>query len=254
MYITRHLTIPAPVHVVFPYLEDLSNIFEWDPNVTVSGRLELGPIQPGARFELAYRIGPANLTLRYELVTREPGRLLCFEGRSDAVRLMDRLSFSPDGDRTLLTYEAQVEPKLAASALFLRPFMERVADQVAARLGALFAPPSPEDLEPDFRLNAGNLSFRFTSPGWNAARGRFKATRITEPRRIVLTGPTSGLGRSAAWTLAGRGCDLVLVGRSLPRLEQVKSEMILSGFAGTIELPCGTSAPRWSPTDGPWTC
>ena len=236
MYFMRPITLPAPIDVVFPYFADLSNIFEWDPNVIESGRLELGPVRPGSRFELAYRMGLANLTLQYELVTLEPNHLLSFEGCGEGVQLTDRLRFTADGDQTRLTYEAQVEPKRAAAALVLRPFMERVADSVARRLAAIFEPETTEDRLPDSSLNPGNLSYRFTSPGWNAARGRFRATPVTGPRRVVITGPTSGLGRSAAWTLAGRGCDLVLIGRSQTRLEQVRSEMTECGFRGVIDL------------------
>lgn len=44
-------------------------------------------------------------------------------------------------------------------------------------------------------------------------------------RTVVITGPTSGLGRQAADDLAALGARLVLVGRSADRLEQVRSEL-----------------------------
>jgi len=242
MHVQRQIRLPVSPEVAFAYLADLSNIFEWDPNVPEAGRVDLGPIGVGSRFRLLYRMGPATLPLDYELVAMEPGRLLVFEGRGERVRLTDRLHLSADGDGTQLTYEAQVEPRPALGAAVLgaaalRPFMERVADQVARRLAEVFGPATAADDAPDAGLNLANLAWRFTTPGWNAARARFRATPAPAPGfRVVITGVTSGLGRSAAWTLAGKGCDLVLVGRSPERLDQVASELVEAGATGQLEV------------------
>jgi NAD(P)-dependent dehydrogenase (short-subunit alcohol dehydrogenase family) len=45
-------------------------------------------------------------------------------------------------------------------------------------------------------------------------------------RTVVLTGPTSGLGRQAAGSLARMGADLVLVGRDPDRLERTRAELV----------------------------
>jgi dehydrogenase/reductase SDR family member 12 len=46
-------------------------------------------------------------------------------------------------------------------------------------------------------------------------------------RTVVITGPTSGLGRSAAGSLARMGARLVLVGRDAGRLERTRDELIV---------------------------
>jgi NAD(P)-dependent dehydrogenase (short-subunit alcohol dehydrogenase family) len=70
----------------------------------------------------------------------------------------------------------------------------------------------------------------FTRFGY-AARSRLFGW--TEPaagsmagRTVVITGPTSGLGREAAGWLAGLGARLVLVGRDEGRLERTRSELV----------------------------
>jgi dehydrogenase/reductase SDR family protein 12 len=50
-------------------------------------------------------------------------------------------------------------------------------------------------------------------------------------RTVVLTGPTSGLGRAAAGSFARMGADLVLVGRDAGRLERTQAEL-LAGTPG----------------------
>ncbi len=45
-------------------------------------------------------------------------------------------------------------------------------------------------------------------------------------RTVVLTGPTSGLGRAAAGSLARMGAGLVLVGRDAGRLERTRADLL----------------------------
>ncbi|HEY2650521.1 MAG TPA: SDR family oxidoreductase [Solirubrobacteraceae bacterium] len=51
---------------------------------------------------------------------------------------------------------------------------------------------------------------------------------------VVLTGATRGIGRAAAVQLAGRGVELVLVGRDPARLEAVAAEAAAANGAGLI--------------------
>jgi dehydrogenase/reductase SDR family protein 12 len=45
-------------------------------------------------------------------------------------------------------------------------------------------------------------------------------------KTVIITGPTSGLGRATAHQLAAMGADLILVGRSAEKLERTKSELV----------------------------
>lgn len=70
----------------------------------------------------------------------------------------------------------------------------------------------------------------FTRAGY-ALRRRLFAWEDAEAfpmtgRTVVLTGPTSGLGRAAAGSFARMGARLVLVGRDAGRLERARSELL----------------------------
>jgi NAD(P)-dependent dehydrogenase (short-subunit alcohol dehydrogenase family) len=65
--------------------------------------------------------------------------------------------------------------------------------------------------------------------GWEPPSAWSMAGRV-----VVLTGPTSGLGREAAGALAAMGARLVLVGRDAGKMERVATE--LAGAAPTTEL------------------
>jgi len=59
--------------------------------------------------------------------------------------------------------------------------------------------------------------FRWSSPPPGAMAGR----------TVLVTGPTSGLGREATMALAGLGARVVLVGRSPEKLERLRDELVL---------------------------
>jgi NAD(P)-dependent dehydrogenase (short-subunit alcohol dehydrogenase family) len=63
-----------------------------------------------------------------------------------------------------------------------------------------------------YLLRAG----QFAPLDHNALRGK----------TVVITGPTSGLGKAAAHQLAAMGADLILVGRSAEKLELTNSELV----------------------------
>jgi len=62
--------------------------------------------------------------------------------------------------------------------------------------------------------------FGWSQPGPDALRGK----------TVLVTGPTSGLGRAAAVSLASAGARVILVSRSEDRLQQVREELkVLTG-------------------------
>src|SRR5687768_15046422 len=60
--------------------------------------------------------------------------------------------------------------------------------------------------------------FRWTPPPAGALRGR----------TVLITGPTSGLGRAATDALADLGARVILVGRSEERLTALRDELVLA--------------------------
>lgn len=60
---------------------------------------------------------------------------------------------------------------------------------------------------------------------------------------VLVTGASSGLGRSLALELAGLGCGLVLCGRSLERLAAVQAEADAAGAPWTAVLSVDLAAP-----------
>ncbi len=70
----------------------------------------------------------------------------------------------------------------------------------------------------------------FARTGYAIRRRLFRwegpSARSLAGRTVVITGPTSGLGREAARSLAGMGARLVLVGRDPERLQRTRDELV----------------------------
>lgn len=70
----------------------------------------------------------------------------------------------------------------------------------------------------------------FGRPGYLVRRARFEwpdpLPAALDGRTVLVTGPTSGLGRATAESMASLGARVVLVGRSSERLERVRSDLI----------------------------
>jgi NAD(P)-dependent dehydrogenase (short-subunit alcohol dehydrogenase family) len=56
-------------------------------------------------------------------------------------------------------------------------------------------------------------------------------------RVIAITGAGAGLGRAVALACAGHGADVILIGRSVPKLEAVHAEIASSGAADASIAP-----------------
>ena len=78
-------------------------------------------------------------------------------------------------------------------------------------------------------------SFTRIGPAVRRRLGHFSAPMPRPGRTVVLTGATSGLGRSAAVTLGGLGMTVVAVGRDARRLESVADEIEAAGGSAIPE-------------------
>ena len=65
----------------------------------------------------------------------------------------------------------------------------------------------------------------------------------SDPRTVVLTGPTRGLGRLTALELAALGCELVLLGRPSAAFDTVVEEARIAGAVGVL-----ASRSTWPPS------
>jgi len=80
----------------------------------------------------------------------------------------------------------------------------------------------------------------FSRIGYDLRRRMFDWERLDRVslagRTVLVTGPTSGLGRTAVSELAAMGARVLLVGRDPDKLERTKTELI--AWSGNAEVAC----------------
>jgi hypothetical protein len=142
-YVARVRT-SLPIDEAFDMLADMRHFADWDPGIRGVDQVVGRGAGPGATFDLHLALVPYPRTLRY--VTEEfdhppsPGRRreALLVARDLLFTSIDRVSAEPDGDATLLVYDAEFRfnGPLRLADLGLRPVFGWIARRADAGLRA----------------------------------------------------------------------------------------------------------------------
>ena len=105
--VTRTFTVSTPIEKVVEYLSDFSNAEQWDPGTKSCKRVDTGTVREGSSWSNVSEFRGKETSLDYRLLKLQPRRLV-FEGRNKQATSTDDINFSPAGDGTSITYEANI--------------------------------------------------------------------------------------------------------------------------------------------------
>ncbi|MGA8040687.1 MAG: SRPBCC family protein [Acidimicrobiia bacterium] len=100
--------VQRPRQEVYEYTADFSNIENWDPGVVASKRLDDGPLRVGSKFELQVKFAGGVVPMTYEINRLDPGERVVLIGKGEKLDAIDEISFSDEGDSTLIDYTADI--------------------------------------------------------------------------------------------------------------------------------------------------
>ena len=134
-YVTRVKT-PLAADDAFDYVADLTNFAEWDPGVRRAVQVEGKRAEVGAAYDVTVAAVPRDLTLRYEVVEHDAPRSCLVVARSAMFTSTDRITVVPDGDGSIVTYDAELalNGPLGLFDPVLRLAFGRIGDRAAAGL------------------------------------------------------------------------------------------------------------------------
>ena len=114
---TGQLEVACTPADAFDRLADMTDLEQWNPNVTNSRRIEGARLEPGSRYESVIARGPLRMKAESTLVEVEPGRRVRYEGAISIFWSVDELAFetSRQGCRVTFSNESQ-------GPAWLRPF------------------------------------------------------------------------------------------------------------------------------------
>jgi carbon monoxide dehydrogenase subunit G len=105
---TASIETPRPPTETFACLSDFATTEEWDPGVVEAARLGDDPVGEGTEFRVVADFLGRKATLTYRIVEFEPGRAVTLRGENATVVSLDRITFEPSGEGTLITYRYRV--------------------------------------------------------------------------------------------------------------------------------------------------
>lgn len=134
-YVTRVRT-PMSAEKAFEYMADLRRFAEWDPGVRRAVQVEGDGGGPGAVFDVTVATLGPDLTLRYETTEYHAPRSFRVVATSLLFTSDDRIRVEPDGDGSVVTYDAELRLNgpLALFDLGLRLAFRSIGDRAAAGL------------------------------------------------------------------------------------------------------------------------
>lgn len=134
-YVTRVKTPLNPADA-YDYVADLTNFAEWDPGVRRSVQVAGEGSELASAYDVTVAAVPRDLTLRYEVVEHDPPRTCLVVARSAMFTSTDRITVVPDGDGSIVTYDAELalNGPLGLFDPVLRLAFVRIGDRAAAGL------------------------------------------------------------------------------------------------------------------------
>jgi carbon monoxide dehydrogenase subunit G len=130
-YVTSVRTPMSP-SAAFDYMADLRHFAEWDPGVKRVVQVEGEGGGPNAEFDVTV----SGTTLRYRTMAHHSPEELVVVARSSMLTSTDKVVVRPDGDGSLVTYDALLE--LNGPLRLFDPVLElafgRIGDRAAAGL------------------------------------------------------------------------------------------------------------------------
>ena len=136
MHVERTFRVSRSIEDVFDYLSDFENTNEWDPG-TIETRRTSGDGGIGTIYANTSTFAGRRTELTYETIGFDRPTFFSARGTNKTATATDSLTFTRDGERTLIHYRADFQfhgvVKLAAP-LVVRPRLKSLADETVEQL------------------------------------------------------------------------------------------------------------------------
>lgn len=127
---------PRPADDAFAFMADLRNFEAWDPGVRRAVQVVGEGGGPDTEFDVTVDAPGRGLTLRYVTVEYDAPTVAVVRAQSTLFTSLDRIEVAPDGDGSLVTYDAELtlNGTLGLADVLLRPVFGRIGRRADAGL------------------------------------------------------------------------------------------------------------------------
>ena len=237
--VQRQITVPRAIEDCFRYLVDFSTCEQWDPGVLRATKLTPGKVAEGTRFDIKLNAPVRPISMTYHLDEMQFPERIHLSGTGNGFSVQDRIGLKANGKHsTTITYEAAMQfhwvPVVARRLAVI--LAERIGDKAMQGLtdSLIDKVVLPDSITPALGEKLIlPAAANFTRRGY-AHMPHAGLTHRMDGKKVVITGPTSGLGLAAASELARLGAKLVLVGRDPAKMSRTVAD--INSFAGFTEI------------------
>lgn len=133
---TTTVSTPRSPEDAFAYMADLRNFAEWDPGVQSVVQIAGDGGGADAVFDVTVDAPGKGLTLRYETIEYSAPSTVTVKATSKMFTSLDRIDVTPDGDGSIVRYDAQLllNGPLRVLDLALRPIFGRIGGRANSGL------------------------------------------------------------------------------------------------------------------------
>lgn len=136
MDVERSFVVDRPVEEVFDFLADFENTESWDPGTLATQRIS-GDGGLGTRYRNVSSFMGRTVELEYETIAHDrPTHFVC-RGVNGKTVATDHLTFTRDGERTLVHYRAVFDFPRSwgwVAGLVLRRPVDKLADETIEQI------------------------------------------------------------------------------------------------------------------------
>ena len=121
---------PQSPNEAFAYMADLRNFAEWDPGVVAVEQVEGDGAGPDSVFDVTVDGVRDPMTLRYETPLYDAPTTIVARAESSTLTSLDTITVEPDGDGSLVTYDAELT--LGGALRFADPILGVAFQRIGA--------------------------------------------------------------------------------------------------------------------------
>ncbi len=132
---------PWPADRTFEFMADLRNFERWDPGVKRAVQRSGNGAGAEASFDVTVGGVGRDIVLRYRTIEFSQPVHVVVEARNSVLTSLDAIAVEPDGERSVVIYDATLSLNGPLSVLdpLLRPAFRRIAGRAAEGLRRHFA-------------------------------------------------------------------------------------------------------------------
>jgi len=117
----------------FANVAEFANIEKWDPGVARSVKQTPGTTRVGTDYALVLNYNGRTTNMTYTVTEYHPNSRVVLEGKGNYIAAVDTIIFEPNGDGTVVTYQADLQ--LTGVARLLQPLMKSRFESIGRAAG-----------------------------------------------------------------------------------------------------------------------